>query len=523
MENDKETGSFYTPYELVEFMVKYLKKEKQDFSSVLEPSVGDGRFLSALLSISGEVRAIELFDEKVNDIRARFQSAKLEVLRQDFLEYAMQADTKYSLIIGNPPYINPKVMKKGEIELAKALCEKEGLQRSIMQNMWLAFVVGSIRLLDQSGSVFFVLPLEFLQVQYAEKLRVHLEKKFNTIHIISFHKRIFPQIDQEVCLVYLANKRKSIPYILYEIYQDAESRKPIFSNKIQKNKPLKKWSNAILLDEEILLLKKMTKKYKKIEEVGVSAPGIVTGGNKYFILTEKQAKQYNCMRYTLPILQKSSHIGENTIIIDQSTIDTLEKKQRPMCLLNLSKVKEEQLPEDLIKYLNQIKEEKVGNVKLIERYKCKNRIPWYGVPIVNKGDVIFFKRYHLVPRIYINRANIHTTDAGYHIRLNEGWDKDSLVFCFYNSLTLAQCEFQGRYYGGGVSELIPSEFKVLPIPYCKIEKEDVECLNRMFKEKRKSDEIVAFVNSKTLAADMKEEIIMELEKIRKNLVKRRIV
>lgn len=61
MNTDKETGSYYTPYELVEFMVSYLKKEQQDFANVLEPSVGDGRFISALLSVSREIKAIELF------------------------------------------------------------------------------------------------------------------------------------------------------------------------------------------------------------------------------------------------------------------------------------------------------------------------------------------------------------------------------------------------------------------------------------------------------------------------------
>ena len=520
MSTNKETGSYYTPYELIEFMVMYLKKEQQDFSYVLEPSVGDGRFLSALLSVCVKIEAIELFDEKVEYIRSHFQEKKLNVMKQDFLEYALKSTEKYSLIIGNPPYINPKVMSSKEIDLAKQLCEKEGLQKSIMQNMWLAFVVGAIQLLNEKGSIFFVLPMEFLQVQYAEKLRIHLEKKFNTIHIVSFTTKLFLEIEQEICLVYLTNKKKSAPYILYEVYRDATSTIPLFSNTIRKNMPLKKWSNAVLLDEDILLLKQLSERYKKMEDMGESAPGIVTGGNKYFILTDKQATEYNCLDYTLPILQKSSYIGENTIIIDDSTIDDLREKNRPMRLLNLSKIEEDNMPEKLIEYLNRIKEEKVGNVKLIERYKCANRKPWYGVPIVNKGDVIFFKRYHLVPRVYINRADIHTTDAGYHVRLGKGWDKDSFVFCFYNSLTLAQCEFQGRYYGGGVSELTPSEFKALPVPYCTIKKEDIDVLNQMFQEKREIEEIVSFVNSRALA-DIEEDIVEKLEKIRKSLVKRR--
>ena len=217
MNTDKETGSYYTPYELVRFMVKYLNEKEQDFSCVLEPSVGDGRFLSAILLESQEIDAIELFDKKVRYIRRKYKNPKLKVMKRDFLKYAMTSQKKYSLIIGNPPYINKKVMDKEEIIRAKLLCKQEGLQESIMQNMWLAFVVGAIRLLNENGSIFFVLPMEFLQVQYAEKLREYLEKIFNTIHIISFRKKIFSDIEQEICLVYLTNNKKSTPYISYEI------------------------------------------------------------------------------------------------------------------------------------------------------------------------------------------------------------------------------------------------------------------------------------------------------------------
>lgn len=68
--------------------------------------------------------------------------------------------------------------------------------------------------------------------------------------------------------------------------------------------------------------------------------------------------------------------------------------------------------------------------------------------------------------------------------------------------------------------MTPSEFKELPVPYCKIEKEDVAFLNQMFREKRETEEIVAFVNSRTLA-DIEKDTIEKLEKIRKSLVKRR--
>lgn len=292
---------------------------------------------------------------------------------------------------------------------------------------------------------------------------------------------------------------------------------------IRKNKPLKKWSNAVLSDDDIMLLQDTAKCYRAINAMGTSAPGIVTGGNGYFIITREQMEEYECESQVLEILQKSAYISENTIMIDERVVNRLREENKPMYLLNLAGTSESDLSRSLAAYLEWAGNQKTGDRKLKERYKCANRSPWYGVPIVNKGDVIFFKRYHVIPRIYSNRADIHTTDAGYHIRLDQGWDKDSLVFCFYNSLTLAQCEFEGRYYGGGVSELVPSEFKKLRIPYRNIKKEDIEALDRMFREKEPVEKIVSFVNARTLAEEMDEETIQRLEGVRKKLIQRRII
>ena len=48
MNSDKLSGTYYTPSDAIQFMIEYLKREQQDFSNVLEPSVGDGRFLPLL-------------------------------------------------------------------------------------------------------------------------------------------------------------------------------------------------------------------------------------------------------------------------------------------------------------------------------------------------------------------------------------------------------------------------------------------------------------------------------------------
>ena len=149
-------------------------------------------------------------------------------------------------------------------------------------------------------------------------------------------------------------------------------------------------------------------------------------------------------------------------------------------------------------------------------------MPWYGVPIVKKGEVVFFKRYGYLPRIYYNSAGVHTTDAGYHIRLMDGFDGESLVFCFFNSITLAQCEFNGRYYGGGVCELVPTEFKDLVVPYRYIGQEDKEHLKSLFKSGESLEHIIRFVNERTISKDYGTEQIYRFEEIRRVLMERRI-
>ena len=108
-------------------------------------------------------------------------------------------------------------------------------------------------------------------------------------------------------------------------------------------------------------------------------------------------------------------------------------------------VDEKLFSEPLKKYLVEIGEkENTSKIKLKDRYKCMNRKPWYGVPIVRNGALFFFKRYDKIPRICVNEADIYTTDIAYNMRLNSEYDKGSMAFCFYNSLTLLRLDEMRR-------------------------------------------------------------------------------
>jgi adenine-specific DNA-methyltransferase len=98
------------------------------------------------------------------------------------------------------------------------------------------------------------------------------------------------------------------------------------------------------------------------------------------------------------------------------------------------------------------------------RYKCRIRDPWYMVPSVYASPVGMLKRSHSFPRLVLNELGAYTTDTAYRVRPAPGVSATGLVAGFVNSLTALSAELEGRHYGGGVLELVPSEIEKLLVP-----------------------------------------------------------
>jgi hypothetical protein len=73
------------------------------------------------------------------------------------------------------------------------------------------------------------------------------------------------------------------------------------------------------------------------------------------------------------------------------------------------------------------------------------------------------KRAHHYPRLVLNKAKTFTTDTAYRVQPKET-TAVSLVYSFLNSVTCLCAELEGRHYGGGVLELVPSEIEKVLIP-----------------------------------------------------------
>lgn len=512
--NEKQTGSFYTPKSLVEYMVEYARG-KINPASILEPSAGDGRFAVPLKSFSCPISLVEVEQHKASDLRKAYSDFCC-IVEADFLEFSLQENQTYDLIIGNPPYIRKKTLPQKQRDLSQKLLEHFNLSHDLFQNIWVSFILGALKCLSSSGAIFFVLPFEFLQVQYAEKLREFLERRFNTIEIITFEDSVFSEIEQDICLVYLSNESKGNPYIKYTTLVSDTNTEVTFESVIQRNKPLRKWSNCILNDTETEILLKTAACFRKVKTFGEVSPGIVTGANSFFVVTSEKARELNISReLTLPILTKSSHIPA-LLLLKNTDFDAIETSSRRTRLLNLSTEPKDNFSEELEAYIH------MGvRMEINARYKCRERKRWFDVPIVKRGDACFFKRFHKLPKLLVNDAQVYTTDISYNIRFNSETKAETFAFCFYNSLTLALCEYCGRFYGGGVCELVPSEFKDIAVPYREIPVDKIAYLDTMFREEAPYDEIIDYVDSYVLS-ELPQEVLLLLQGIRNRYLTRRM-
>lgn len=512
--DNKLTGSFYTPEKLIEYMVDYAQKRIIP-QSILEPSAGDGRFVDSLWKFNAPITLVEL--EKKKSIALRKHYANFcNVFCCDFLKYAMKCNKRYDLIIGNPPYISKKMLSEEQRELSSKILAHFKLDETLFQNIWVSFILASLKVLSPNGAIFFVLPFEFLQVQYAEKLRAFLETKFNTIEITTFEDKVFTEIEQDVCLVYLSNEEQEKPYVKYTTLVSEINTKQTFESVIMRNKPLKKWSNCILNDVETEEIIRISGLFPKIKTFGDISPGIVTGANSFFILSKKDIETLDLNEtQKIPIITKGSIIPP-LLFFQPADFASLAGTKARTHLLNLNGVEQATFSQSLNGYIKEGEDK-----ELPKRYKCKQRTRWYDVPIIKTGEVCFFKRFHRLPKIIVNLAGVYTTDIVYNIRFEQGFHAESFAFCFYNSLTLALCEYNGRFYGGGVGELVPNEFKSLSIPYKRIDDEDLKRLDEMFRNKTPFSEIIDYVDSIVLS-DLPMKNIELLQEVRNRFLIRRM-
>ena len=484
----KLRGGYYTPPDLAAFLVQWVKEIGP--KRVLEPSCGDGIFFDALSKVKGfkktNVLGFELEPEEAAKARSRAKAVGLSaatIRAEDFLQWALDqmndGRAEFDAVVGNPPFVRYQYLPEPFQLRAERIFKELDLPFTKHTNAWVSFILASMALLKHGGRLAMVVPAEIIHVTHAQSLRTYLGRECRRLVIIDPEELWFSETLQGAVIL-LAEKKhsaaeKSEGLGMYPVKGREFLRlKPsaVFNapQSINGKTVQGKWTRA-LLDLETRSLFDELERHKEVhrfEDIAKVDVGIVTGANKFFLVPDEVVRDFHLEKWAHPMFGRSEHCPG--IIYDERQHAANSAKGNPTNFLwfrdHAAKVDAE-----VSAYV-----ELGERQDLHTRYKCRVRSPWYTVPSVYSTEVGMLKRSHNTPRLILNRIGAYTTDTAYRIRTRDvGAEK--LVGCFVNPLTALSAELEGRHYGGGVLELIPSEIERLVVPLPKTANIDLAILD----------------------------------------------
>ena len=460
----KLRGAYYTPFDLAQMMVEFATQ--RSFSSVLEPSCGDGVFLDCLLEQGATekvtITAVEIEPGEAAKVSGKYEHCKsITVLCEDFFDfYKRERDNRYDLILGNPPYIRYQYLTEKQRAIQSEILTSHGMKANKLINAWVAFLVACVQMLSDTGTIAFVIPAEILQVAYAEDLRLYLANNLDSLTLVTFRQLVFADIEQEV-LVFIGEKGSKNKGIRIIEMEDLEDLRSLNISEYQFREPQhvkEKWTKYFVSsDMDILQSIRNDERFIPFSDYGLINVGITTGNNKYFSIDEATEKEYGLSEVTLPLIGRSSH-AHGIYFTEDDWRQNISAGKRAM-LIKFPDIPFEQYPESHLRYIRKGEEnnEHTG-------YKCSIRDRWYIVPSVWVPDAFFLRRNNLYPKFVLNECGAVSTDTMHRMKFNEGVIADDVLLSYYNSISFAFTEVCGRSYGGGVLEILPGEMRKIMLP-----------------------------------------------------------
>lgn len=493
----KLRGGFYTQPAIASFLARWVKVSKP--KSILEPSCGDGAFLDAIedarIPSVKRVTACELNEKEAEKAAAR-TSLPVKMQRTDFLRWYLffgQNEEGFDAVVGNPPFIRYQYLPAEQQMLAEKIFGQLKLPFTKHTNAWVPFVLASIRLLKPGGRLAMVIPSELFHIPHAQSLRRYLAEQCSKILILDPEEIWFDDTLQGTVLLMAEKKRdvseKSRGVAIVPVKsRDALAGDPedYFQNAAYTNGVTieGKWMPVFLSLRERALLAELKARddVRKFADIASVDVGIVTGANKFFLVSDATVSEFALQRWAHPMFGRSDHV--KGLVYSDSDHEVNKETGLPANFLWFEEEQIEKLPQNVRDYLD------IGlSQKLHTRFKCRTRRTWYKVPSVYSAPVAMLKRAHHYPRLVLNSADAYTTDTAYRIR-PLGINPEALVLGFVNSLTCLTAEMEGRHYGGGVLELVPSEIERLLIPVINATAAELKAADKRFRDAANDSEFL---------------------------------
>jgi hypothetical protein len=167
-----------------------------EFEEVLEPACGSGEYVTALRAAYPAMRLTGIEYNRTIYEAIRSMGGDMTLLHDNYLAYRPH-NLMYDLIIGNPPYF---VMAKTDVPKAYHPYF-DG-----RPNIFILFLLHSLRLLRPGGLLSFILPKNFLNCLYYDKTRAYLNKRCEILVIEECSNEKYLETQQET-IIFIVRKR----------------------------------------------------------------------------------------------------------------------------------------------------------------------------------------------------------------------------------------------------------------------------------------------------------------------------
>ncbi|HEX9496062.1 MAG TPA: class I SAM-dependent methyltransferase [Candidatus Limnocylindria bacterium] len=464
----KLRGGYYTPPALAAFCWRRVAELcPRAGLDVLEPSAGDGAFFRnvprAIKERIRTVNAVELDPIEAARCRDALQAARLSgsVAATSFLPWALDQRAEFDVVVGNPPFVRFQFVSSDDVTASELLFAGIGLEFEAVSNLWIPVLVGALSKLRPGGAASLVVPAELFTGMTAGLVRQWLLREMSDLSVDLFPSGKFPDVLQEV--VVLSGVRRlptsEVGRVRVANHDSREGAAREWSVDLASSRA--PWTRLLLSPAHLSALEEATAlgEFVPLQSVARIQVSIVTGANDFFSVSSDDVERFKLARWAVPLLPRIRHAGGLVWTkADQRALSGTTKSW----LLDFSADRASPLSSrSAARYLRS------GEANgLNERYKCRIRDPWYRVPEIWAGTLMLSKRSHRYPRLILNQARSFTTDTIYRGRMKptyKGRERD-LVAGFHNSVTLLTSELEGRSFGGGVHELVPSEIGRLSVP-----------------------------------------------------------
>ena len=460
-EERNEHGQFAAPYPLAFVIAKDLLSRTGKNASILEPSCGTGAFISALLSISDQVKitGVEKDSSLYKTARQLWSSSTCQIINDDFFNYASLESQQFDAIISNPPYSRHHHLSQSEKRFYSQLTTNfSGVCLSGLAGLHAYFLLTGTCMLKEGGVGSWLIPSELFSVNYGAPIREFLTQvvSLERIHFFDPENLQFDDALVTSCVTILRKTKPSSNASAIFTYGDFRSPRKTVEMSLQNLSRMPKWQHLESYTDQTETSNQVLGDYFRAKR------GIATGGNSFFIHPRGEWHKAGISdEWLSPILPSPRTFHLSEVTSDESGWP----KESDDALLSIPKSSTySELPSSIQKYLASCPE------KIRNGYILRHRTPWYSIGRTTAAPIIctYMSRSNETPFRFIrNRSNATMTNTylGLFPQTSMSEERMDDMCKALNNIPAEVLINSGREYGGGLKKLEPQELMSLPISF----------------------------------------------------------